>query len=109
MNASNEWDDYAQRYRAYFERNAALASETKTILDLLPRVVLVPGLGAFGIGNSAAAARIVADLVEQTARIILDSEKLGRYAPLSEVELFQMEYWSLEQAKLNKNKTISNN
>ncbi|KKB76870.1 hypothetical protein VW29_19420 [Devosia limi DSM 17137] len=95
-------DDYAQRYRAYFDRNLALTDEPKTMLDPFPRTVLVPGLGAFGIGNTAVAAGIVVELAEQTARIILAAEALGRYHPLSEAELFQMEYWSLEQAKLKK-------
>lgn len=93
---------YSERYRAYFNRNAALSDEPKTMLDPMPRVVLVPGLGAFGIGNSAAAATIVSDLVEQTARVILAAETLGRYAPLGQADLFRMEYWSLEQAKLRK-------
>lgn len=95
-------DDYAQRYRTYFDRNLALSDEPKTMLDPFPRMVLVPGLGAFGIGSNPIAAGIVVDLAEQTARIILAAEALGRYRPLSEAQLFQMEYWSLEQAKLKK-------
>lgn len=93
---------YAQRYQAYFERNLALSDEEKIMLDPFPRVILVPGLGAFGIGHTAAAAGIVGDLVEQTARVILAAEALGRYRPINEAQLFQMEYWSLEQAKLRK-------
>lgn len=94
--------DYAERYRAYFDRNASLASEAKTMLDTLPRAVLVPGLGIYGLGANAAAAAIVSDLWEQTARVILAAEAWGRYTPLNENDLFNMEYWSLEQAKLRK-------
>lgn len=96
------FDQYGERYHAYFDRNAKLSAEPKTMLDTLPRVVLVPGLGAFGLGATNKAATIICDLVEQSARIILAAEALGRYAPLSESDLFRMEYWSLEQAKLRK-------
>ena len=50
---------FAERYRAYFTRNAARHVEAKTELDPMPRVVLVPGLGLFGLGRTAADARIV--------------------------------------------------
>ncbi|AGT10735.1 class II aldolase/adducin family protein [Paracoccus aminophilus] len=95
-------DAFAANYRAYFERNAPHASEPKTVLDSLPRAVLVPGLGLFGLGANAKAAAIAGDLWEQSARVILSAEAAGRYAPISERELFDMEYWSLEQAKLQK-------
>lgn len=93
-------EDYARRYAAYFERNAPQASEPKVMLDPLPRVVIVPGLGLFGLGSDVKAAAIAADLAEQTARIVLAAEAYGRFTPISERDLFDMEYWSLEQAKL---------
>jgi rhamnose utilization protein RhaD (predicted bifunctional aldolase and dehydrogenase) len=95
-------DEYAERYRAYFDRNARLSAEPKTMLDALPRVVVVPGLGVFGLGETKKMAAVVSDLAEQTSRIVLAAEALGRYTPLAEAELFRMEYWSLEQAKLRK-------
>ena len=70
------------------------------MLDPLPRVALIPGLGLVGIGKSAKEATIAADLAEQGARVVLSAEALGRFTPLSESDLFEMEYWSLEQAKL---------
>ena len=91
---------YADRYQAYFERNAPHASEPKTMLDPAPRAVLVPGEGLFAVGANEKAARIAGDLLEQTARIVNAAEEFGRFAPISERELFDMEYWSLEQAKL---------
>lgn len=93
-------EDFAQRYKAYFERNAPRAAEEKIMLDTLPRIVIVPGLGLFGMGSDAKAADIAADLGEQTARIVLAAEAYGRFSPISEPDLFDMEYWSLEQAKL---------
>ena len=93
---------YAARYRAYFERHNAGRAEPKIALDPLPRVVLVPGLGLFGVGGSAADAAIAADIAESAARTIMDAEAIGRFESISESDLFEMEYWSLEQAKLGK-------
>ena len=66
----------------------------------LPRVILVPGLGLFGLGRSAKDAAIAADLAESWVATVTDAEAVGRFESLSEAELFEMEYWSLEQAKL---------
>lgn len=93
-------DDYQERYSDYFDRNAALADEDKIMLDPLPRVVLIAGMGLAGIAPDAKSAKIAADLAEQTARIVLSAERYGRFSPISEKDLFDMEYWSLEQAKL---------
>jgi NAD(P)-dependent dehydrogenase (short-subunit alcohol dehydrogenase family) len=66
----------------------------------MPRVVLVPGLGLFGLGRSSKDARVAADLAEAAVATITDAEAIGRFKPLPEQELFDVEYWSLEQAKL---------
>jgi rhamnulose-1-phosphate aldolase/alcohol dehydrogenase len=87
-------------YRGYFERNNARCGGTKRMLDPLPRVVLVPGLGLFGLGRSKKDARIAADLAEAAIEAITGAEAVGRFESLSEAEMFDMEYWSLEQAKL---------
>ena len=91
---------FARRYTAYFERNATRAVQPLTMLDAAPRVVLVRGLGLFGIGTTAKEAGIVADLAAQAARIVLAAEAYGSFTPLDEADLFDMEYWELEQAKL---------
>ncbi len=97
--------EYGARYSAYFDRNAPNASETKMMLDALPRIVIAPGLGLYGLGSDAKAAAVAGDLAEQTARIVLAAEAYGRFSPISESDLFDMEYWSLEQAKLKIGKT----
>jgi NAD(P)-dependent dehydrogenase (short-subunit alcohol dehydrogenase family)/ribulose-5-phosphate 4-epimerase/fuculose-1-phosphate aldolase len=94
--------DYAARYRAYFERHAAAAGPKKTMLDPWPRWVLVPGVGLFGAGASRKEAAVAADVAETTVAVITAAERLGRFESISEAELFDMEYWSLEQAKLGK-------
>ncbi|MGH6791300.1 MAG: bifunctional aldolase/short-chain dehydrogenase [Methyloceanibacter sp.] len=87
-------------YDAYFTRENKAAGNTKTKLDPMPRVVLVPGVGLFGLGRTAKDASIAADLAENTVKVVTDAEAIGRYEPLPESDLFALEYWSLEQAKL---------
>jgi rhamnose utilization protein RhaD (predicted bifunctional aldolase and dehydrogenase)/NAD(P)-dependent dehydrogenase (short-subunit alcohol dehydrogenase family) len=91
---------YVARYDTVFERQNARVGGVKTKLDASPRVVLVPGVGLYGIGATAKDATIAADLAENAIRIIADAEAIGRYEPLGEADLFDVEYWSLEQAKL---------
>jgi rhamnose utilization protein RhaD (predicted bifunctional aldolase and dehydrogenase)/NAD(P)-dependent dehydrogenase (short-subunit alcohol dehydrogenase family) len=92
--------DYVARYDATFARENARSGGGKSKLDPMPRVVLVPGLGLFGVGASAKDAAIAADLAENAIRVITDAEAIGRFEPLPEADLFDVEYWSLEQAKL---------
>jgi rhamnose utilization protein RhaD (predicted bifunctional aldolase and dehydrogenase)/NAD(P)-dependent dehydrogenase (short-subunit alcohol dehydrogenase family) len=91
---------FAEHYRRYFERNNARCGGTKTMLDPLPRVALVPGLGLFGLGRSRRDAAIAADLAEAAVATITDAEAVGRFESISEADMFDCEYWSLEQAKL---------
>jgi rhamnose utilization protein RhaD (predicted bifunctional aldolase and dehydrogenase)/NAD(P)-dependent dehydrogenase (short-subunit alcohol dehydrogenase family) len=93
---------YADDYRAYFERHDARADDggRRTMLDPLPRVLLVPGVGVVALGRSKAEAEIAADLAEATVVTLGAAEAVGHFQPLSEAELFEMEYWSLEQTKL---------
>ncbi len=93
---------FVAEYEAYFDAQNARQAEPKTRLDPLPRVVLVPGVGLFGLGKGAKDARIAADLAEITVDTVTDAEAVGRYEALPESDLFDMEYWSLEQAKLGK-------
>jgi rhamnose utilization protein RhaD (predicted bifunctional aldolase and dehydrogenase)/NAD(P)-dependent dehydrogenase (short-subunit alcohol dehydrogenase family) len=91
---------YGEAYKDYFARNNARVGGIKTMLDPAPRVVLVPGVGLFGLGRSKKDARVAADLAEAAIATIGDAEAVGRFEPLPEADLFDVEYWSLEQAKL---------
>ena len=95
---------YAERYRSYFERNNARIEPKKTMLDVQPRVVLVPGVGLFGAGASKKDADIAADIYETNVAVISAAEGVGRFESIGEFDIFEMEYWSLEQAKLGKAK-----
>ena len=91
--------DYAEHYLSYVRRGCAARGE-RTPLDPAPRVLLVPGAGAFAAGPTAAAAAAVADLTVHTLRTKAAASALGAYRGLPELDLFDMEYWSLEQVKL---------
>jgi rhamnose utilization protein RhaD (predicted bifunctional aldolase and dehydrogenase)/NAD(P)-dependent dehydrogenase (short-subunit alcohol dehydrogenase family) len=93
---------YCASYRAYFERHAKAAKDPKTLLDPAPRVVLDPGFGLGCVGRSARDARIVHDIYSHTIDVILRATALGGYRSLSEKDIFDVEYWDLEQAKLGK-------
>ncbi len=93
---------YVDEYRGYFERNNAKASPKKTALDPMPRVLLVPGLGLFGLGGSKKDARIAGDLAAAAVHTITRAEAIGRFESIPEADIFDVEYWSLEQAKLGK-------
>src|SRR5262249_38325734 len=93
---------YAARYHEYFARCCAERRTTRQELDPWPRVILFPGLGALRAGKSRADADVAADIYEHTASVIDAATATGAYTPVSEIDLFDVEYWSLEQAKLAK-------
>jgi rhamnose utilization protein RhaD (predicted bifunctional aldolase and dehydrogenase)/NAD(P)-dependent dehydrogenase (short-subunit alcohol dehydrogenase family) len=94
-------ENFVGKYRAYFAANNARGGGIKKSLDPMPRVVLVPGLGLYGLGRSLKDARVAADLAEAAIETITDAEATGQYQALDDANLFDMEYWSLEQAKLS--------
>src|SRR5690606_6563687 len=93
---------FREHYRRYVRAQVEARGRAVVPLDPDPRVVLVPGLGLVGVGHDAKAAAVAADLYEHTLGVIRDAEAVGRYQALPEDDLFDMEYWSLEQAKLGK-------
>lgn len=94
--------EYIADYHDYFARNNARVGGIKTELDPFPRVILIPHIGLFGLGKSSKDARIAADVAEATMAVIRAAERIGRFESVSEADLFDVEYWSLEQAKLGK-------
>jgi rhamnose utilization protein RhaD (predicted bifunctional aldolase and dehydrogenase)/NAD(P)-dependent dehydrogenase (short-subunit alcohol dehydrogenase family) len=91
---------FVERYKDYFTRNNARVGSIKRMLDPLPRVALLPGLGLFGLGRTKKDARVAADIAEAAIATITDAEAIGRFESIPEADMFDMEYWSLEQAKL---------
>jgi len=97
-----EVETYRLDYAKYFDRNAAAKGVTRTMLDPTPRVLVLPGIGLVAVGETRRAARIAADIAVHTVRAKIWAASIGRYQGISESELFDMEYWSLEQAKLGR-------
>ena len=93
---------FAENYRRYFERNNARVGGAKRILDVAPRIILVPGVGLFGLGRSKKDAAVAADVAESAIAAITDAEAIGKFESITEADMFDCEYWSLEQAKLGK-------
>lgn len=95
--------EYVGEYQRYFEMHALNARTPVEMLDPAPRVVLDPDLGMLSIGKSGRQANIVADIYRHTMGIIQRAEMLDQWQALSSQEIFDVEYWELEQAKLRKN------
>jgi rhamnose utilization protein RhaD (predicted bifunctional aldolase and dehydrogenase) len=123
--------DYARNYESYFEQNN---DGTKVMLDTLPRVLLLEGIGLVTAGKTIKAVEISADIYEHTVCFFLESlfsfcftyspphtrthhtyqvptilstARMGTYAPVSRDHLFDCEYWELEQRKLRLKKSVS--
>ena len=93
---------FVRAYQAYFAAHAPHAKEHKSILDAAPRAVLDPMLGLCTVGRSVKDAAIVADLYLHTMDVIERATLLGGYVALPSSDIFDVEYWDLEQAKLRK-------
>lgn len=89
---------FADDYAGYFTKHA----NGQTMLDAAPRFAIWPGVGVVSFGDTLKDAKIVADIAESTAATITLAERTGGWAPLSERDIFDIEYWDLEQAKLRK-------
>jgi rhamnose utilization protein RhaD (predicted bifunctional aldolase and dehydrogenase)/NAD(P)-dependent dehydrogenase (short-subunit alcohol dehydrogenase family) len=93
-------EGYAATYRRYFEEHAPRARQPKTMLDPAPRVILDPELGLCAAGRGAGEAAIVADIYAHTMDVAERAALLGGWRALPAKEIFDVEYWDLEQAKL---------
>lgn len=91
---------YAERYQKYFDRHTD--GKLKQ-LDPAPRWAVWPGQGVVCFGPSVKDTQITADIAQHTIRAIRAAEAMGGWKPLAEKDLFEVEYWELEQAKIKKN------
>lgn len=97
-------DAYIAEYTAYFDTYAAISPTPKTMLNPSPDLAWVEGVGIVGMGADAKAAMVASDLAEQNLTSMADAENSGGFYPVNEPRIFEMEYWSLEQAKLGAKK-----
>ena len=104
--AKKSFKDYRKKYVKYFNTNKIKVKDKKTMLDTSPRVILVQNVGLFSVGDSLNASKVAGDLTETNARVISSVEETTKYKFIPEKDLFDVEYWSLEQAKIKKAKKI---
>jgi rhamnose utilization protein RhaD (predicted bifunctional aldolase and dehydrogenase) len=97
---------YRVAYTTYFEDQCRIKAVRKVMLDPNPRVLLINGLGLVTTGPDEKSAKIAADIYERTIAVIRDAEAIGQFEALPDGDIFDMEYWSLEQAKLGAAKTV---
>ena len=106
ITAKKAFENYRKKYINYFNVNKKKVREKKIMLDTSPRVVLVQNVGMFSVGKDLNSARIAGDLTETNARVISSVEETSAYKFIPEKDLFDVEYWSLEQAKIKKTKKL---
>lgn len=92
--------EYRAEYAAYYARHALAESPAMRGAD--PAIFLVPGVGMFSFGVDSPTARIAGEFYVNAIRVIKGAEALSTYAPIDESEKFRIEYWSLEEAKLQR-------
>jgi rhamnulose-1-phosphate aldolase/alcohol dehydrogenase len=91
---------YREDYRAYYERHATPDSPKMRGAD--PAIVLVPGVGMFSFGANKQTARVAGEFYVNAINVMHGAEKVSTYAPIDESEKFRIEYWALEEAKLQR-------
>jgi rhamnose utilization protein RhaD (predicted bifunctional aldolase and dehydrogenase)/NAD(P)-dependent dehydrogenase (short-subunit alcohol dehydrogenase family) len=97
--------DYHAWYAGYVAQGVAARGREVVPLDPAPRIVLVPGCGALTLGRTLVDARVAGDILARASQVMLEAESVGRFHPVSALDLFDVEYWTLEQAKLAKGGT----
>ncbi len=95
-------EKYSQNYKKYFDEHASNSPQKLTMLDPAPRVILDSEFGLVTLGRTANDASITEDIYRHTIEIITRAEMLGGYRALPSADLFEVEYWDLEQAKLKR-------
>jgi len=91
---------YRDDYRAYYERHATPESPAMRGAD--PAIVLVPGVGMFSFGANKQTARVAGEFYLNAINVMHGAESVSTYAPIDEAEKFRIEYWALEEAKLQR-------
>jgi rhamnulose-1-phosphate aldolase len=93
-------EQYRQDYRAYYERFAGAESPAMRGAD--PAIVLVPGVGMFSYGANKQTARVAGEFYLNAINVMRGAESVSCYTPIDDQEKFRIEYWALEEAKLQR-------
>ena len=92
--------EYRADYRAYYDAHAT--PESPAIRGADPLIVLVPGVGMFSYGANKQTARVAGEFYVNAINVMRGAEALSTYSPISDAEKFRIEYWALEEAKLQR-------
>ena len=93
---------FEKNYNKYFHMFAQNSAEPKKMLSSKPKLIWAEGIGIVGVGSDAKEAKTITDLATQNISVMSDGQDVGGFKPVKSQDLFDMEYWSLEQAKLGK-------
>ncbi|MGH3349892.1 MAG: bifunctional aldolase/short-chain dehydrogenase [Nocardioides sp.] len=91
---------YREDYQAYYDRHAD--ADSPAIRGKDPLIVLVPGVGMYSFGRNKQTARVAGEFYVNAINVMRGAEGLSTYAPIDESEKFRIEYWALEEAKLQR-------
>jgi rhamnulose-1-phosphate aldolase/alcohol dehydrogenase len=91
---------YRADYQAYYDAHATAASPAIRGAD--PLVILIPGVGMFSYGANKQTARVAGEFYVNAINVMRGAESLSTYTPISDAEKFRIEYWALEEAKLQR-------
>ena len=91
---------YREDYQGYYDRHAT--ADSPAIRGADPLIVLVPGVGMFSFGKDKQTARVAGEFYVNAINVMRGAEGLSTYAPIDEAEKFRIEYWALEEAKLQR-------
>ena len=93
-------EQYRKDYAAYYDAHATKDSPAMRGAD--PAIVLVPGVGMFSFGKDKQTARVAGEFYINAINVMRGAESVSTYAPISDAEKFRIEYWALEEAKLQR-------
>ena len=93
-------EEYRADYQAYYNRNAV--ADSPVIRGADPLIVLIPGIGMFSYGANKQTARVASEFYINAINVMRGAEAISTYAPIDEAEKFRIEYWALEEAKLQR-------
>ncbi|WP_341946432.1 bifunctional aldolase/short-chain dehydrogenase [Microbacterium sp. LWH11-1.2] len=93
-------EEYRADYQAYYDAHAS--TDSPAIRGADPLIVLIPGVGMFSYGANKQTARVAGEFYVNAINVMRGAEALSTYSPISDAEKFRIEYWALEEAKLQR-------
>jgi rhamnulose-1-phosphate aldolase/alcohol dehydrogenase len=93
-------DEYRAEYAAYYDRHKE--PDSPAMRGAAPAIILVPGVGMFSFGADKQTARVAGEFYVNAINVMRGAEGVSTYEPVDEAEKFRVEYWILEELKLQR-------